>query len=112
MKIPGYCPKCKKPMMNEMMAQSGEEYYWRISCDQTDHYIKLITVINSDTEVVDLYIGVGRKRTERKYVSWHFPEKIMLVQSSSNTTTIPFFEPDLTNYNRLIEKLKTYITFS
>ena len=50
------------------------------------------------------------------YVTWDFVLQRVYITKKEEfkavDQTIPWFEPDLTNYNKLINKVKTYLVFS
>ena len=43
---------------------------------------------------------------------WRFNKKTLKIRTSNSPEySIPFFEPDVSDYDKLIEKIKTYIVF-
>ncbi len=65
-------------------------------------------------EVVMLSIGIDG--ANKKYATWIFNLQTLYIYSRLKedklVTTLPFFYPDLTDYKKLVNKIKTYLVFS
>jgi len=47
------------------------------------------------------------------YAKWLFRAKEVRVETEDKANVyLPWFEPDFSNYNALVDKIKTYILFS
>lgn len=120
MKCPIKCPACDGVLLVEELASPTTTEYWKKTCDKTDH--KFGCRYNSNTdEIITVYIFIK----EDLIMAWNLRDKYMYQTDKMpgnflrdqtltiiNKINIPYFEPDLSDYNKLIEKIKTYVTFS
>jgi len=101
MKIPKNCPICDKEWLNT----NGN-----LSCVNNDHVISF-TFIQNTGELWGITLRFDNDKRA------HFFLKRKEITISCFTTDlltsiyIPFFEPDLSNYEALIAKIKTYMLF-
>ena len=78
-----------------------------------DHKISFILSKDSETvKSLSLSLDINRKTQ----VSWMFDTKeIWIIDVSPDTekgiVTIPWFDPDFSDYKKLINKIKTYVLF-
>jgi hypothetical protein len=112
MKAPIKCPCCGDPLLNifppaEDLTNKHSKYCNR----RVTHSIAMIV---EDDEVTSLSIGISHKT--QLQATWMFGMREIWVLDPSNkdkiVTTIPYFEPNLADYRRLINKIKTYLVFS
>jgi hypothetical protein len=104
------CPKCKIPLKSEYQSLVDGTGYWNKSCWSPNHRFYTRTVPGNDDEAADMLISLSTK----KFIMavWRFNKKTLKIRTSDSPEySIPFFEPDLTDYNKLIDKIKTYIVF-
>ncbi|MGI0059743.1 MAG: hypothetical protein ACREBJ_08230 [Nitrosotalea sp.] len=70
----------------------------------------------ADVPTYEVYKATIRLNGEPiRYVTWIFTKKELFVMARSgkpNIMHLPYFEPDLTDYNKLVDKIKTYVVFS
>lgn len=117
-----YCPKCKKPMLNEAITDiPGSKGKWRLSCLGVDHDILAVTPKNRDDILEKMHIAIrmGTAKRDRVYVDWNFEKEELKITEGwigasfyEPNVIIPYFEPDLSQYDKLIKKLRTYLIFS
>lgn len=108
------CPCCGNPLLNEVM--TGIQEVHRRSCmKRLDH--KFTTTIDSKRdEIVTMGIEISPQGMVR--FQWNFKNKTAFVakgppeQAKETAVYLPYFEPDLSDYWKLVNKLRTYITFS
>lgn len=110
MKIPSLCPKCNKPLVTDF---SGN--MWRKDCLQINHHFMYMSRENTPDEIDIVMLTIDLTRQTRVY--FDFSElKVEVEQFTVNgekkVSRIPFFEPDLNSYDKLVNKIKKYITFS
>lgn len=112
MKAPIKCPICDDAMLN--IFSPAEDLHERVtkSCtNKIDHKLNMI-VDGNEVSQMSLDLGNGQEAI------WLFTLNAVWVQSAKynknpiNTVVLPFFEPDLSNYKKLVEKVKTYLVFS
>ena len=79
------------------------------------HHVKL-TSRDIDNEIVHIEILIGTESPV--WALWDFVDKTVkickkaLLTSKKDYTELPWFEPDISNYPKLVDKIKTYILFS
>ena len=113
MKIGSKCPYCDDIMSNEYV---GSFILIKKCTARTNHQIVLMTQ-RSDDEVLSIQIFVNNFS---KWAHWELGEKILWISERSTLTSkpprtamlLPYFDPDLTNYHKMVRKIKTYILFS
>jgi len=110
--MPINCPICAEPFINDFQNNYPGSTEWiRKSCRRRlDHVI----VINGDPKNETSVNWISGILSSNICVIWWFSQKKITLQikGGKECNDIPFFEPDFSNYKRLIEKLKTYILFS
>lgn len=104
------CPVCGDALLNQ---DHGILTYQ--SCKtHTTHQLQMIT--GSNDEVQKLSILVGFEPTI--WATWHLLSQEIRVHNYNKTISkiigdpLPWFEPDLSDYNKLVDKIRTYILFS
>lgn len=102
--------------MNESMTtRRNREDMWRKKCISIDHEL-IIDVHGEEVNALTLVFDVNKVLS----ASWWFfatnPVCVIMkgrdASSYKEGIAVPFFEPDFADYSRLVQKLKTYMTFS
>jgi len=111
MKAPINCPVCGDAMLNTF--PPAEEMDWRVTKSCTRRLDHKIVIIADNDEVSQMSIDLGNG-LEAVFLFllnniWIQPTR---GGKKVNHTVIPFFEPDLSNYKKLVDKVKTYLVFS
>ena len=106
MKIPSYCPFCNDPLLYE----PNNFVEAKICNKRVNHNITFLSRANEDC-VFAIRIVLD---PNVKVVTWRFDTKETKIYKFGTTDCfqLPWFEPNLTNYRKLIKKINTYITFS
>lgn len=108
MKLPSKCPACGDIMLTDFL---GKSMVTKKCTKRLDHWIKMTSY--SD-EVSNIQIKVSFNPP--LWATWDFFMNMIHINPveipKAAGLIIPIFEPDLTNYRKLIDKLKTYIVFS
>lgn len=105
MKMPINCPVCGTILLNEYR-------------DLPNNYVRLIKTCNKTLkhkiswEALDNMHDTIFRITIENSIEWNIRFKYVSIMTSKGNLQIPFFEPNFSNYKRLIEKLKTYMVFS
>jgi len=112
MKAPIRCPVCGDPMLNSF--PPAEDLSNKVTKSCTLRLNHKITLIADGDEVSQLSIDLGNGL---EAIFLFLLNKIWVQPTRSNSanidyTILPFFEPDLSNYKKLVEKVKTYLIFS
>src|ERR1700686_2141402 len=110
MKMPANCPICNSLMAgNERIDYSfplPSNNLLQISCDKKiDHCLIFGSLVNNYNVVG--FIVVKLLRSNRSEAIWR-PEKkklCIIAYSPYSEFYLPYFEPDFSDYNKLIEKL-------
>lgn len=123
MKIPNVCPYCGDAMLNNYIDMNDSTVLSQICSLRPDHVIKIRS--NADGKSYHRMADTLTVRVDMSppmtWAIWDFREQTITIAKSSFTytvgkkhgsTLIPFFEPDLSDYPKLIDKLRTYIAFS
>lgn len=109
MKLPINCPKCNRALLNEEIISIGIKGWYK-KCISVNH--QFAYSITDHDEIISMSVVIYMNSLVM--VTWNFPIETIMVTNNTNANRfyIPFFEPDLSNYNKLIDKLKKYIVFS
>lgn len=111
------CPKCKDVLLSSWVLLRSGDYAWQKSClPRLDHDVICVTRSNDDDELQTLILTINTD-SQLKAI-WNFVNKTLIVTKGTvkkavkEGQRIPYFEPDLSDYKKVVEKIKTYITFS
>lgn len=116
MKTPTICPKCHGPLLNTELSLRNGASVWKKTCtDKLNHHFTCITRPNNDDLVEIVVIKINRGGTLLK-VGWYFTTRMLMVYKeivdSDDAIKIPWVEPTIHEYDKLVEKIKTYMVFS
>ena len=112
MKAPTHCPVCGDAMLNTF--PPAEDLNDRVTKSCTRRLDHKITMIVDGNEVSQMGVDLGNGQEG----IWLFTLNALWIQAAissknpKNTVVLPFFEPDLSDYKKLVEKVKTYLVFS
>jgi len=109
LKTPEKCPVCNDVLRYEFGGKNL--FLLQKLCDKKlDHKIIFIPSELTADEVKIIKIPL----TTSVSVEWHLYNEIFFVWNDTSriATKLPFFKPDLNDYKKLINKVKTYILFS
>lgn len=116
MKTPTVCPKCHGPLLStEVQLRSGVSIWKKTCASRLDHVFTCLTK-RGDDDTVDL-IGIMLNRDIQLRANWDFTRRQIKVHRGKpdmklNGLEIPWFEPDLDDYDKLVDKIKKYVVFS
>lgn len=115
-------------MFHEVKGIPGSKDRWRVTCDKhLNHQIQYMTSTNNGEIIEDLEVAIymnkhiraGINRLGNTYAHWNFKKQHLTITDGflgetfyEPNSLVPWFEPDLSEYDKLIKKLKTYLTFS
>lgn len=116
MKVPSLCPCCHRPLLNESLLTPGAAS-WRKICDKyVDHYICIATIPGRDNEIKRLTIRLKNgEGTTSQLITWKPEEKKCWVHYTwdlDKEYQLPYWEPDMSDYSKLLAKVKLYLIFS
>jgi hypothetical protein len=107
-----YCPICKNILVSVYRANGT----WAKDClKHLDHKVYTTTLHDNDDELSSLSTLLKNDDLGfYKYViTWRFPtENLMITRRERDFLELPFFIPDLSDWNKLFNKIMTMITFS
>jgi hypothetical protein len=109
MKAPKDCPVCGDPMLN--IFHPAEDLSDRVSkhCDKKLSH--MLYMACSGDEVESLIIGLDRKN--KLQAAWYFNiNELWILDDEKAVIELPFFQPQLSDYHKLVDKVKTYLVFS
>ena len=104
MKIPIFCPKCGDPLLNEPCTIYD---LWIKSCtNKLSHNFNLIYRLD-EHEARQIIIEI------RPFIRMRFNlvEKTLTCLNGFSINDLPYFEPNIYEYDKLISKIKTYLVF-
>jgi hypothetical protein len=112
------CPKCGGILQNDYAPIGPHEEVLTKICKKSDHYFKC-TLDSNSNKVERVTIRISTAPFIK--VSWNIDSSKVIVtkgtlkealEKGGGDFELPFFEPDFTNYDRLVEKIKTLLIFS
>ena len=128
MKVPQNCPYCGDAMLTNYVDVTVNTILSQVCSLRLDHVIKIRSTCDDKTpnKLVDsLVIRIDMDNTFKPFTwaIWNFKEQTLVIAKSSYTffqskdsfkdaLSIPFFDPDLSKYPKLVDKLRTYIVFT
>jgi hypothetical protein len=117
MKTPAVCPQCHGPLLSTAVKLRNGSEIWKKTCaDKLGHVFTCLTKIGDDDSLS--LVGIMLNREAQLRANWDFERQKLTVHKgkpSINTSgglEIPWFEPDLDAYDKLVDKIRKYITFS
>jgi hypothetical protein len=106
MQLPIKCPICQDVMLTEF---TGQAITIKTCSKKLSHRIRFIASIKDyETSGIDLQIT----RDPGVWASWDLEAEELVIANEMNIIHLPYFYPDCSNHNKLIDKLKTYLVFS
>lgn len=119
MKTPTICPKCHEPLVNTALKLRSGTIVWKKACkDKLDH--EFLCIVKDEDNVVILTGMVLNRNTSLK-VCWDFINNKIVIHKGETIRfpfrgkgilEIPWFEPNMDEYDKLINKVRKLITFS
>ena len=113
MKVFSTCPSCNEVLLSEELTRGLSLNLWRKSCEKKiNHGFYMDYHIDDDqVYLIRLKINIMNKYV---FVYFKLNDKILTIgnRDSRKNISLPYFEPNLSNYKSLVDKLKLYITFS
>lgn len=110
MKTPTHCPFCKDPLLN-LYTGNRDQYLDKVCNKKVGHKITFAINVFDDDSVLWIAIPLSLDVS----VLWYPSSKSMWLKNTKDSVAnqeLPYFVPDLSNYKKLITKVKTYILFS
>lgn len=108
MKVPINCPLCGDPLIND------ERPIQNVCTKECRRRLSHILEIDYDTETDEVVnIVLTYDRTTKSQVFWFYrSEEVTAASAASKDLQLPWFEPDLSDLRKLVQKIKIYILFS
>lgn len=113
MKTFSYCPKCKDTLMSDIRpTRNGGEYWTKQCMNKVDHSVFAASTVNDSDELDHLTISVVAN--PYIFAHWSFSNRTFRIDRFNDKIglQLPFFEPDLSDYDKLLNKIKNYIVLS
>ena len=115
-----HCPKCNGPLVSEYIT-FNKEAVLRKHCKTSPNHQFSVIASEDGKDMRSITISLSMNPLVR--AAWHFKknqievlegtlEEIIKNNRDENPTIIPWFDPDFSDMNRLVKKLKMYVTFS
>ena len=109
-KTPAKCPFCSGVLRNDYIPVTATFQYLNLVCDKKIGHSITIRPCKSNQEYVD-WISIPLNPSTN--IIWYMGiGSVCVNDSEARTTWLPFFLPDLINFRKLIDKIKTYLVFS
>lgn len=116
MKTPITCPKCHGPLLSTELPLRNKISVWKKTCtNKVNHHFTCVTEKGNDNSIGMIIVGLSYDNQLQAY--WYLKQHMLVVYKgqpikNADGLNMPWVEPDLSQYDKLIEKIKTYITFS
>ncbi len=111
MNMPANCPCCKGPLRNDFTATDSLIK----TCDKRiDHKFVCYSHKNTGYDIVHKATLLIDSTSRIEACWWFYPKEFAIynLNDLKKVQWMPWFEPDFSNYKKLMEKVKTYILFS
>ena len=108
--MPTNCPFCKNPLLNLYLEN---DKILQKTCDKrVDHNVCFGSTYWRTKHDRISYISTEMHGLNLRAIWYPDKESFLFNKSGGGDIRMAYFVPDLTNYPKLIKKLKTYLTFS
>jgi hypothetical protein len=116
------CPCCSGPLVNDFVPTKNKKEFLKKSCNKKlDHKFSIQSFADNHDEIERVYVTVDTGKLVT--VVWDLLIKELYVTQflgypNLNYTTkksayrLPYTDPDLSDYPKLVRRIKTYIVFS
>lgn len=111
MTMPNSCPICGDILLNEYHDfRNGNTKLIKSCKRRINHNITFDSTVKNH----DLVDFIRVPYSNEIIIIWYLWSEHLLLNNTTNGEDydLPFFKPDFTNYEKMITKIKTYITFS
>ena len=111
MKVPTKCPFCGDTLLNTF--PPAEDFNNQVTKYCNRRVIHKVTIIVENDEVVTFSMSL--EYNTKLQITWGFKSGKLWVWDDkpfSPITYLPFFDPDFSDYRKLVNKIKTYLVFS
>lgn len=113
MKTPTNCLICNDPLLNtDVSDKITQVQRWQKSCSKYLNHSFFCQTYDEDIDYLS-YVSFTTNYLECGCV-WHPINKMFYINNKdvpSLWRTIPYFEPDFSDFKKLIDKIKTYVIF-
>ncbi len=111
MKVPVNCPICGDPLLNYFGSDPYGAAFIQKSCDKRLSHKLFIVVVEEQVHSINVPLPykLGWQAT------WLLKsQELWIVHPEDNGSPVilPYFEPDLTDFPKLLQKIQTYMVFS
>lgn len=114
MKTPINCPICGDPLLNIFPPAEGIGQPEQITKHCSRRVTHNLAMICDGDDVLSVSIGINS--TNQLQARWLFNLKEVWIWEGQSSMPpdlrIPWFEPDFSDYKKLLNKIKTYVVFS
>ena len=112
MKVPTNCPVCGDPMLNVFPpAEDLDDRVTKYCTSRLNHKL-VILVRDNKVDQLSVDLGNGLEAIFLFFMKHIWVQPTKSNKSGAGHTVLPFFEPDLSDYKKLVSKIKTYLLFS
>ncbi len=109
-KTPDKCPFCGGVLRNDYVRVTPTFSYLNLVCDKRLGHSITIRPCHSNTDYVD---WISIPMNPKTNVIWYMGTgSVCINKNDGNNLYLPFFLPDLSNFRKLLDKVKTYVVFS
>lgn len=113
------CPSCGGALLNEFVpTKNGKEFLKKSCAKKIGHIFSIRSKIedHQQAEAIFVTVDMGQLTT----AVWNVLNKELFITpyrmdqkySINKIYKLPYIDPDLSDYNRLVARIKTYILFS
>lgn len=100
--IPDKCPICKEPML-------FNKRYYLYRCLSKDH---LLTYHANSKNLNVARCAIHDNLLIMLSIGWHPYDNIIMICKNNKAISIPYFEPDFSNEQEMLNKINIYLTLS
>ncbi len=117
MNIPPNCPICRSSLLNDYKSMTLPgmkrriEYLQKTCASSTSHRLIFNSASHNDNLLEEIVLHFPEK-SDITVVSWSFSEGVTQIIKSNQYRYLPLWEPDFSNFPKLLSKIRKYLIFS
>lgn len=113
------CPKCNAPLLNGVLSLRNGAEAWKQVCDKKiDHSFIYLTKEGKEDDIISMGMTLDHLKVLKVFFDFkrykifvHKGDSLIIPFPGPGLVEIPWFEPNIDEYDKLSDKIKKYILF-